>query len=106
MILEEKLAKMKSGLESIESDISKYGGKFSEYEQKNEMERANLYLTMWNTTIEKKKSLVSRIDKAEGKLSELQKSMSKKAHVIQEGMLMPIPVLILLFSIYICLQVF
>ena len=91
-MLEEELSKMKSSLVLIESNILKY-------EQKNDTERANQYLTMWNT-------LVSRINKAEGKLTELQESMSKKARMIQEGMLMPIPVVILLFSIHICLQVF
>ncbi len=97
--LREELAKMKSGLESIESKISEYDRKFSDYKQRNEMEGANQYLTMWNTKSEEKKSLVSRIDRAEGNLSELRESMSKKARMIQEGLLMPISVLILLCTV-------
>ena len=75
---------MKSDLETMKSKISTYEGKVLEYEQKNEMERANRYLTRWNIKIDKRRSLESRID--EGELSELRVSMSKKARMIQEGM--------------------
>ncbi len=104
--LEEELAEMKSKLESIESNITEYKRQMLEYELKNEKERAKIYLTLLDREWENKKSLESRIDKAEGKLSELRESMGKKARMIQEGMLMPIPALILLFSIHNCLQIF
>ncbi len=55
--------------------------KFSEHEEKNEMERENQYLTLWNANIEDKKSLVSRIDRAEGKLSEQKGSYDPRRYV-------------------------
>ncbi len=84
--LEEELAKMKSQLESIENNITEYKRQKLEYELKNEKERAKIYSTLLEEKREDKTSLESRIARAEGNLSELQESMSKKARMYhQEG---------------------
>ncbi len=78
-----------------------------EYKDKNEKD-SKLYLFLLQSELESKKTLDSRIDRAEEDLSELRESMSKKARMIQEGMLILIPVLLSLCTVsfvvnyYIC----
>ncbi len=88
--LEEELAEMKSSLKSIESEISKYEREISESNFVSRLLFHSSAQAQLDLELENKKSLRSQIDRAEENLSELQESMSKKARMIQEGMLMPI----------------
>lgn len=106
--LEEELAEIKSDLESSKNNITRYDEKFSEYEQKDDMVRADKYYNLLQSELESKKTLISQIGRVNNDLSELRESMSKKARMIQEGMLILIPVLLSLCTVsfvvnyYIC----
>ncbi len=85
-MLKEELAKMKTKLESIESKITKYQSEILESNFISRLLSHSSTQTFLDYEKENKKSLESQIAEAEGKLSELQESMSKKARMYhQEG---------------------